>query len=153
MAKAANTKRRSAAKVKPDEALKYYRDMLLIRRFEERAGQLYGMGKIAGFCHLYIGQEAVVTGMQACLKEGDQVITGYRDHGHMLACDMDPRGVMAELTGRAGGYSRGKGGSMHMFSKEKHFYGGHGIVAAQVPLGAGLAFADKYKGNGRVTFT
>ena len=150
MAKAANTKRRSAAKVKPDEALKYYRDMLLIRRFEERAGQLYGMGKIAGFCHLYIGQEAVVTGMQACLKEGDQVSTGYRDHGHMLACDMDPRGVMAELTGRAGGYSRGKGGSMHMFSKDKHFYGGHGIVGAQVPLGTGLAMANKYRGNDNV---
>ena len=121
--------------------------MLLIRRFEEKAGQLYGMGEIAGFCHLYIGQEAVVTGMQACLKEGDQVITGYRDHGHMLACGMDPNGVMAELTGRIGGFSAGKGGSMHMFSKEQHFYGGHGIVGAQVPIGTGLGFANKYKGN------
>ena len=150
MAKAATPKRRSSPKLKKDEALKFYRDMLLIRRFEERAGQLYGMGKIAGFCHLYIGQEAVVTGMQACLKEGDQVITGYRDHGHMLACDMDPRGVMAELTGREGGYSRGKGGSMHMFSREKNFFGGHGIVGAQVPIGSGLAFANKYKGNDNV---
>ena len=151
MAKAATSKRRATPKLKADEALKFYRDMLLIRRFEERAGQLYGMGKIAGFCHLYIGQEAVVTGMQACLKEGDQVITGYRDHGHMLACDMDPRGVMAELIGRAGGYSRGKGGSMHMFSKEKNFYGGHGIVGAQVPLGTGLALANKYRGNDNVS--
>lgn len=151
MAKAATPKRRSSPKLKKDEALKYYRDMLLIRRFEERAGQLYGMGKIAGFCHLYIGQEAVVTGMQACLKEGDQVITGYRDHGHMLACDMDPRGVMAELTGRAGGYSRGKGGSMHMFSREKNFFGGHGIVGAQVPIGTGLAFSNKYLGKDNVS--
>jgi len=131
--------------------LKFYREMLLIRRFEEKAGQLYGMGKIAGFCHLYIGQEAVVTGMQACLKDGDQVITGYRDHGHMLACGLDPNGVMAELTGRIGGLSRGKGGSMHMFSKEKNFYGGHGIVGAQVPLGTGLAFANKYRGNDHVS--
>jgi pyruvate dehydrogenase E1 component alpha subunit len=131
--------------------LKFYSDMLLIRRFEEKAGQLYGMGKIAGFCHLYIGQEAVVTGMQACLKDGDQVITGYRDHGHMLACGLDPNGVMAELTGRIGGLSRGKGGSMHMFSKEKNFYGGHGIVGAQVPLGTGLAFANKYRGNDNVS--
>ena len=136
-----------------DELLKYYEDMLLIRRFEERAGQLYGMGHIGGFCHLYIGQEAVVVGMEAVKKDGDQTITGYRDHGHMLACGMDPKGVMAELTGREGGYSKGKGGSMHMFSKEKNFYGGHGIVGAQVPLGAGLAFADRYKENGRVTFT
>ena len=127
--------------------------MLLIRRFEEKAGQLYGMGLIGGFCHLYIGQEAVVVGLEAAAEEGDKRITSYRDHGHMLACGMDPKGVMAELTGREGGYSKGKGGSMHMFSKEKHFYGGHGIVAAQVPLGAGLAFADKYMGNGRVTFT
>jgi pyruvate dehydrogenase E1 component alpha subunit len=128
--------------------------MLLIRRFEEKAGQLYGMGLIGGFCHLYIGQEAVAVGLQSALTEKlDSVITGYRDHGHMLACGMDPNGVMAELTGREGGYSKGKGGSMHMFSKEKHFYGGHGIVGAQVPLGAGLAFADKYKENGRVTFT
>jgi pyruvate dehydrogenase E1 component alpha subunit len=131
--------------------LKFYRDMLLIRRFEEKAGQLYGMGKIAGFCHLYIGQEAVVTGMQACLKDGDQVITGYRDHGHMLACGLDPNGVMAELTGRIGGLSRGKGGSMHMFSKDKNFYGGHGIVGAQVPLGTGLAFANKYRGSDNVS--
>ncbi len=136
-----------------DELLKYYRDMILIRRFEERAGQLYGMGLIGGFCHLYIGQEAVVVGMEAVKQEGDQVITGYRDHGHMLACDMDPKGVMAELTGREGGYSKGKGGSMHMFSKEKEFYGGHGIVGAQIPLGAGLAFANKYRGNDSVSFT
>jgi len=138
--------------VSKDELLKFYREMLLIRRFEEKAGQLYGMGLIGGFCHLYIGQEAVVVGLEAAAEEGDKRITSYRDHGHMLACGMDPKGVMAELTGREGGYSRGKGGSMHMFSKEKHFYGGHGIVAAQVPLGAGLAFADKYLGNGRVTF-
>ena len=138
--------------VSKDELLQYYRDMLLIRRFEEKAGQLYGMGLIGGFCHLYIGQEAVVVGMEAATKEGDKRITSYRDHGHMLACGMDARGVMAELTGRSGGYSKGKGGSMHMFSREKHFYGGHGIVAAQVPLGAGLAFADKYLGNDNVTF-
>lgn len=131
----------------------YYRDMLLIRRFEERSGQLYGMGLIGGFCHLYIGQEAVVVGMQAAIGKGDQVITAYRDHGHMLACGMDPAGVMAELTGRAGGYSRGKGGSMHMFSREKDFYGGHGIVGAQVPIGTGLAFANQYKGNDRVCLT
>jgi len=130
--------------------LQYFREMLLIRRFEERAGQLYGMGLIGGFCHLYIGQEAVVVGMQAALREGDQVITGYRDHGHMLACGMEANGVMAELTGRVGGYSRGKGGSMHMFSTEKNFYGGHGIVGAQVSLGTGLAFANKYRGDGRV---
>ena len=139
--------------VSGDELKHYYREMLLIRRFEEKAGQLYGMGLIGGFCHLYIGQEAVVVGLEAAAEEGDKRITSYRDHGHMLACGMDPGGVMAELTGREGGLSKGKGGSMHMFSKEKHFYGGHGIVAAQVPLGAGLAFADKYKGNGRVTFT
>jgi pyruvate dehydrogenase E1 component alpha subunit len=136
-----------------EELTQYYRDMLLIRRFEEKAGQLYGMGLIGGFCHLYIGQEAVVVGLEAATEEGAKRITSYRDHGHMLACGMDANGVMAELTGRAGGYSKGKGGSMHMFSKEKHFYGGHGIVGAQVPLGAGLAFADKYKDNGRVTFT
>jgi len=139
--------------VSKEDLLHFYREMLLIRRFEERAGQLYGMGLIGGFCHLYIGQEAVVVGLEAAAKEGDKRITSYRDHGHMLACGMDPKGVMAELTGRAGGYSRGKGGSMPMFSKEKHFYGGHGIVAAQVPLGAGLAFADKYLGNDNVTFT
>jgi len=131
----------------------YYRDMLLIRRFEEKAGQLYGMGLIGGFCHLYIGQEAVVVGMQAAQKPGDQVITAYRDHGHMLACGMDPKNVMSELTGRASGYSKGKGGSMHMFSEEKQFYGGHGIVGAQVPLGTGLAFANKYKNNGQVSIT
>jgi len=134
-------------KFSKEQELKAYYDMLLIRRFEEKAGQLYGMGFIGGFCHLYIGQEAVVTGMQMALKEGDQVITGYRDHGHMLACGMEPDGVMAELTGRRDGYSKGKGGSMHMFSKEKHFYGGHGIVGAQVSLGTGLAFANKYRGN------
>src|SRR5919106_1465427 len=126
------------------------REMLLIRRFEEKAGQLYGMGMIGGFCHLYIGQEAVVVGLQMAMQEGDQVITGYRDHGHMLATGMDPKGVMAELTGRRSGYSRGKGGSMHMFSKEKGFYGGHGIVAAQVPLGTGLGFAHKYREDGKV---
>lgn len=136
-----------------DDLLRFYREMLLIRRFEEKAGQLYGMGAIGGFCHLYIGQEAVVVGLEACAKEGDQRVTSYRDHGHMLACGMDPKGVMAELTGREGGYSRGKGGSMHMFSKEKSFYGGHGIVAAQVPIGAGLAFANKYRGNDNVCFT
>jgi pyruvate dehydrogenase E1 component alpha subunit len=127
--------------------------MLHIRRFEEKAGQMYGMGLIGGFCHLYIGQEAVVIGMQMALKSGDQVITGYRDHGHMLACGMDPKGVMAELTGRRGGYSKGKGGSMHMFSVEKHFYGGHGIVGAQVSLGTGLAFTNKYRGNDNVSLT
>jgi pyruvate dehydrogenase E1 component alpha subunit len=136
-----------------EEELAAYRSMLLIRRFEERAGQLYGMGFIGGFCHLYIGQEAVVVGMQMCLKEGDQVVTSYRDHGHMLACGMDPKGVMAELTGRRNGYSKGKGGSMHMFSREKHFYGGHGIVGAQVPIGAGLAFANRYRGNDNVSLT
>ncbi|MFD2238985.1 pyruvate dehydrogenase (acetyl-transferring) E1 component subunit alpha [Aureimonas populi] len=136
-----------------DEDLNAYRDMLLIRRFEEKAGQLYGMGFIGGFCHLYIGQEAVVVGMQAALKEGDQVITGYRDHGHMLATGMEARGVMAELTGRRSGYSKGKGGSMHMFSKEKNFYGGHGIVGAQVSLGTGLAFANRYRGNDSVSVT
>ena len=135
-----------------EDLKKYYHDMLLIRRFEEKAGQLYGMGLIGGFCHLYIGQEAVVVGLEAAASEGDKRVTSYRDHGHMLACGMNPDGVMAELTGRRGGYSKGKGGSMHMFSKEKHFYGGHGIVGAQVPIGAGLAFADKYKGNDSVTF-
>ncbi|GAW33926.1 acetoin:2,6-dichlorophenolindophenol oxidoreductase subunit alpha [Roseovarius sp. A-2] len=146
--------RKSAKKpnVSADELKQYYRDMLLIRRFEEKAGQLYGMGLIGGFCHLYIGQEAVVVGLEAAADEGDKRITTYRDHGHMLACGMDPKGVMAELTGREDGYSRGKGGSMHMFSTEKQFYGGHGIVGANVPLGAGLAFADKYLENDRVTF-
>ena len=132
------------------EDLDAYRQMLLIRRFEEKAGQLYGMGLIGGFCHLYIGQEAVVVGMQMAIKPGDQVITGYRDHGHMLACGMEARGVMAELTGRRGGYSKGKGGSMHMFSMERNFFGGHGIVGAQVSLGTGLAFANRYRGNDHV---
>ncbi len=136
-----------------EELLGFYEQMLLIRRFEERAGQLYGMGLIGGFCHLYIGQEAVVVGMQAAIEDGDQVITGYRDHGLMLACGMDPNGVMAELTGRRDGYSRGKGGSMHMFSVDKQFFGGHGIVGAQVSLGAGLAFANRYRGNDRVALT
>ncbi len=139
--------------VSADELKQYYRDMLLIRRFEEKAGQLYGMGLIGGFCHLYIGQEAVVVGLEAAAEDGDKRITTYRDHGHMLACGMNPDGVMAELTGRSDGYSAGKGGSMHMFSKDKDFYGGHGIVGANVPLGAGLAFSDKYRGNDRVTFT
>lgn len=138
--------------VDKDELLHFYREMLLIRRFEEKAGQLYGMGLIGGFCHLYIGQEAIVVGLEASTKEGDQRVTSYRDHGHMLACGMDPKGVMAELTGREGGYSRGKGGSMHMFSKEKNFYGGHGIVGAQVPIGAGLAFANWYRENDNVSF-
>ncbi len=131
----------------------FYRDMLLIRRFEEKAGQLYGMGLIGGFCHLYIGQEAVVVGMQSAQRPDDQVITAYREHGHMLACGMDPKAVMSELTGRASGYSKGKGGSMHMFSAEKKFYGGHGIVGAQVPLGTGLAFANKYRGSDAVSIT
>ena len=139
--------------VSKDELIHLYSQMLLIRRFEEKAGQLYGMGLIGGFCHLYIGQEAVVVGLESVADKGDKRVTSYRDHGHMLACGMDAKGVMAELTGRIGGYSKGKGGSMHMFSKEKHFYGGHGIVGAQVPIGAGLAFADKYQGNSSVTFT
>jgi pyruvate dehydrogenase E1 component alpha subunit len=136
-----------------EQEITAYHDMLVIRRFEEKAGQMYGMGLIGGFCHLYIGQEAVVVGMQMALKPGDQVITGYRDHGHMLACGMDPKGVMAELTGRRDGYSRGKGGSMHMFSVEKGFFGGHGIVGAQVPIGTGLAFANRYRGNDNVCLT
>ena len=133
--------------------LSAYETMLTIRRFEEKAGQMYGMGLIGGFCHLYIGQEAVVVGMQMALKDGDQVITGYRDHGHMIACGMDPKGVMAELTGRAHGYSKGTGGSMHMFSVDKGFFGGHGIVGAQVPLGTGLAFANHYRGNDNLSVT
>jgi pyruvate dehydrogenase E1 component alpha subunit len=141
---------RPIAEFTKEQDLRALRDMLLIRRFEEKAGQLYGMGAIGGFCHLYIGQEAVVVGVQMALKQGDQVITGYRDHGHMLATGMDPNGVMAELTGRRNGYSKGKGGSMHMFSKEKNFYGGHGIVGAQVSLGTGLAFANRYRGNDNV---
>jgi pyruvate dehydrogenase E1 component alpha subunit len=139
--------------VSPDVLKHYYSDMLLIRRFEERAGQMYGMGLIGGFCHLYIGQEAVVVGMQAALREGDTIVTSYRDHGHMLACGMDPKGVMAELTGRRDGYSRGKGGSMHMFSREKNFFGGHGIVGAQVPIGTGLGFAHRYRDDGRISVT
>jgi len=145
--------RRAKPDMSKDDTLKAYRDMLLIRRFEERAGQMYGMGLIGGFCHLYIGQEAVVTGVEMALQDGDQVITSYRDHGHMLAKNMDPKGVMAELTGREGGYSRGKGGSMHMFSTEKAFYGGHGIVGAQVPIGTGLAFANSYRDDGKVCAT
>ncbi|BAF87739.1 MULTISPECIES: pyruvate dehydrogenase (acetyl-transferring) E1 component subunit alpha [Azorhizobium] len=136
-----------------EQELLAYREMLLIRRFEEKAGQMYGMGLIGGFCHLYIGQEAVVVGMQMAMKQGDQVITGYRDHGHMLATGMESRGVMAELTGRKGGYSKGKGGSMHMFSIEKQFFGGHGIVGAQVSLGTGLGFANHYRENGSVSVT
>ena len=134
----------------PEKLIEYYKSMLLIRRFEEKAGQLYGMGLIGGFCHLYIGQEAVVVGIQDAITEKDSIITSYRDHAHMLACGMSPDGVMSELTGRIGGMSKGKGGSMHMFSSEKNFYGGHGIVGAQVPIGTGLAFADKYKGNDNV---
>ncbi len=158
MAQAADTatKRRGKAKEPAFDReilTKAYRDMLLIRRFEEKAGQLYGMGLIGGFCHLYIGQEAVVVGLQLCLKPGDQVITSYRDHGHMLATGMEARGVMAELTGRIGGYSKGKGGSMHMFSREKGFYGGHGIVGAQVSLGNGIGFANAYRGNDNVCLT
>ncbi|WP_174299951.1 pyruvate dehydrogenase (acetyl-transferring) E1 component subunit alpha [Caulobacter sp. S45] len=136
-----------------DQMLGWYRDMLLIRRFEERAGQLYGMGLIGGFCHLYIGQEAIAVGMQSIAEDGDEVITGYREHGHMLAIGMDPKAVLSELTGRATGAARGKGGSMHMFSVEKGFFGGNGIVGAQVPLGTGLAFANWYRGNGKVSFT
>ena len=159
---ASKTKKKSAAKASPkknsnskpepdlDELKQLYRDMLLIRRFEEKAGQLYGMGLIGGFCHLYIGQEAVVTGIQSVQEEQDTVVTSYRDHAHMLACGMDPKGIMAELTGREGGYSRGKGGSMHMFSKEENFFGGHGIVGASTAIGTGLGFAHKYKGDGGV---
>lgn len=148
----ATTPKRRTKAVEPDKAqlLKWYRDMLLIRRFEEKAGQLYGMGLVGGFCHLYIGQEAVVVGMQAAAGAADSVITSYRDHGQMLACGMDPKGVMAELTGRSGGYSHGKGGSMHMFSREKRFYGGHGIVGAQVPIGTGLGLAHQYSKDGGV---
>ena len=141
------------ANLTSEQELHAFTQMLTIRRFEERAGQMYGMGLIGGFCHLYIGQEAVVVGMEMAIKDGDQVITGYRDHGHMLASGMDARGVMAELTGRSTGYSRGKGGSMHMFSREKEFYGGHGIVGASVPLGTGIAFANKYRDNGHVCLT
>ena len=154
---AAKTSKASAKAKDPavdrDELLKAYRTMLLIRRFEEKAGQLYGMQLIGGFCHLYIGQEAVVTGMQMAISEGDEVITSYRDHGHMLAAGMEARGVMAELTGRSGGYSHGKGGSMHMFSKKRSFFGGHGIVGAQVSIGNGLAFSNWYRENDRVCLT
>lgn len=151
--KTSTRKRSSKSSADAAQLISYYSDMLLIRRFEERAGQMYGMGLIGGFCHLYIGQEAVVVGMQGAIDDRDAVVTSYRDHGHMLACGMDPKGVMAELTGRIGGYSKGKGGSMHMFSKEKQFYGGHGIVGAQVPIGTGLAFAAKYKGTDGVSLT
>lgn len=153
--KAPKLKSLSNSEPKPsvEELKKFYRDMLLIRRFEEKAGQLYGMGLIGGFCHLYIGQEAVVTGIQAAQEKQDTVITAYRDHGHMLACGMDAKGVMAELTGRRGGYSRGKGGSMHMFSKEAGFFGGHGIVGASASLGTGLAFAHKYNKDNGVAVT
>jgi pyruvate dehydrogenase E1 component subunit alpha len=146
-AKKASARRASSGSggASPEDLLTYYRSMLEIRRFEEKAGQMYGMGLIGGFCHLYIGQEAVVIGMQAAVTDSDTVLTSYRDHGHMLARGMDPKGVMAELTGRRGGYSKGKGGSMHMFSHDKGFYGGHGIVGAQVPIGTGIAFAHKYK--------
>ncbi len=138
-------------KASDEELLTFYEQMLLIRRFEERAGQLYGLGLIGGFCHLYIGQEAVAVGMLSALDDDkDSVITGYRDHGHMLAYGIEPKVIMAELTGRAAGISKGKGGSMHMFSTEHRFYGGHGIVGAQVPLGAGLAFASQYRGDGGV---
>jgi pyruvate dehydrogenase E1 component alpha subunit len=138
-------------KASKEQLLDFYKEMLLIRRFEERAGQLYGLGLIGGFCHLYIGQEAVAVGLQSAMDDQkDSVITGYRDHGHMLAYGIDPKVIMAELTGREAGISKGKGGSMHMFSIEHKFYGGHGIVGAQVPLGSGLAFAHKYRGDGGV---
>jgi pyruvate dehydrogenase E1 component alpha subunit len=156
MAQVAEARKRGKSRdlgISREQLLQAYHDMLLIRRFEERAGQLYGMGLIGGFCHLYIGQEAVVVGMQMTLKTGDEVITSYRDHGHMLAAGMDPRGVMSELTGRRDGYSHGKGGSMHMFSREKNFFGGHGIVGAQVPIGTGIAFANKYRGDDHVCLT
>ncbi len=152
--KPASSKSGSAvASLSIEDEVRAYREMLLIRRFEEKAGQLYGMGLIGGFCHLYIGQEAVVVGMQMALEEGDQIITAYRDHGHMLVTGMDPKGIMAELTGRRSGFSKGKGGSMHMFSIEKNFYGGHGIVGAQVSLGTGIAFANRYRENRRVCLT
>ncbi|MAR76681.1 MAG: pyruvate dehydrogenase (acetyl-transferring) E1 component subunit alpha [Rhizobiales bacterium] len=148
-----NKTKKNNRKLSKSDAIEAYKKMLLIRRFEEKAGQSYGLGQIGGFCHLYIGQEAVVVGLQMCIRDGDQVITTYRDHGHMLACGMSPDGVMAELYGRADGYSKGKGGSMHMFSKEANFFGGHGIVGASVPLGTGLAFSNKYKKNKAVTLT
>ncbi len=149
-----NSSLKSVSNTSPEptaqEMKKLYRDMLLIRRFEEKAGQLYGMGLIGGFCHLYIGQEAVVTGINSVQQEGDTVITTYRDHAHMLACGMEARGIMAELTGRGTGYSRGKGGSMHMFSQDKNFFGGHGIVGASTSLGTGLGFYHKYSNDGGV---
>ena len=148
-----NKTKKNNRKLTKSDAIEAYKKMLLIRRFEEKAGQSYGLGQIGGFCHLYIGQEAVVVGLQMCIRDGDQVITTYRDHGHMLACGMSPDGVMAELYGRTDGYSKGKGGSMHMFSKEANFFGGHGIVGASVPLGTGLAFSNKYKKNNAVTLT
>ena len=156
MAKSVSKRKPGAEKIgaaKGEQLLAHYHDMFLIRRFEERAGQIYGMGLIGGFCHLYIGQEAVVVGMQAAINDDDAVITSYRDHGHMLACGMEPRGVMAELMGRADGYSKGKGGSMHMFSSEKNFFGGHGIVGAQVPIGTGIGFALNYMGTKRLCVT
>lgn len=143
--------KKSVLKASNEELITYYKDMLMMRRFEEKAGQMYGMGLIGGFCHLYIGQEAVVTGIQACLKKGDSILTSYRDHAHMLACKIEPKVILAELTGRETGISKGKGGSMHMFSVEHGFYGGHGIVGAQVPIGAGLAFANKYRKNDNVS--
>ena len=145
--------KKRATKLDESQLTDFYKKMLLIRRFEEKAGQLYGMGHIGGFCHLYIGQEAVVVGLESVAAEGDQRVTSYRDHGHMIACGMDPKNVMSELTGKHNGYSKGKGGSMHMFSKEKNFYGGHGIVGAQVPIGGGLAFANKYRNNKNLAFT
>jgi pyruvate dehydrogenase E1 component alpha subunit len=155
MARAPSKEAKSSTPKGPDkqQLLAWYRLMLLIRRFEERAGQLYGMGLIGGFCHLYIGQEAIAVGMESVKRPGDQIITGYRDHGHMLAAGMDPKEVMAELTGREAGSAHGKGGSMHMFDVAQGFFGGHGIVGAQVPLGAGLAFANRYRGNDNVSFT
>jgi pyruvate dehydrogenase E1 component alpha subunit len=153
MARAAKPKPTKAPAADKDLILQLYRTMLLIRRFEERAGQLYGMGLIGGFCHLYIGQEAVAAGVQSIKQPEDQIITGYRDHGHMLAAGVDPKAVMAELTGRAAGASKGKGGSMHMFSVENRFYGGHGIVGAWVSLGTGLALANRYRQNKAVSFT
>ena len=152
MARAAKPKPTEAPAVDKDLILQLYRTMLLIRRFEERAGQLYGMGLIGGFCHLYIGEEAVAVGVQSIKQPHDQIITGYRDHGHMLAAGMDPKSVMAELTGRAAGASKGKGGSMHMFSAASQFYGGHGIVGAPASIGIGLALANRYRGNGAVAF-
>ncbi|MFN7038376.1 MAG: pyruvate dehydrogenase (acetyl-transferring) E1 component subunit alpha [Alphaproteobacteria bacterium] len=153
MVKSSIKKNSVSGNLPASQLIKFYKDMLLIRRFEEKAGQLYGMGLIGGFCHLYIGQEAVVVGMQNCLKKGDCTITSYRDHGHILVAGVEPKSVMAELTGRATGCSKGKGGSMHMFDTEKNFYGGHGIVGAQVPLGTGLAFAQKYRGLDNLSVT